>query len=76
MKMRAFTLRGTVCRFTLRDGLRKQSALHAIGTNLSSAYKRNFRSTYRIVQRSPVFYTVRDKETGKLIMLVEKEKEA
>ena len=75
MNMRAFTKRGTVCRFTLRDGLRKQSALHAIGTNLSAAYKRNFRSVYRIVQRSPVFYTVRDKETGKLIMLVEEEKE-
>lgn len=76
MNMRAFTLRGTVCRFTLRDGLRKQSALHAIGTNLSAAYKRNFRSKYRIVQRSPVFYTVRNKESGKLIMLVEEEKEA
>lgn len=76
MNMRAFNKRGTVCRFTLRDNLRKQSALHAIGTNLSAAYKRNFRSAYRIVQRSPVFYTVRNKATGKLVMLVEEEKEA
>lgn len=73
MTYRAFDRGGTVARFTISCNLRHAAALHAMATELTKAYRRNFRRLYKLYQSSPAFFTVREKETGKLIMLIEKE---